>query len=185
MLGGTTVLAILKRSFRTVVAIGELNRFWLLLVTFRRGSLGLLLLSVSYDSMRKTICSVDGFLSIQRARIAIRAGMGEVLTYGLFPVVGVKAFDVLPRVARLAVDRVSIIVSEGANTLDCVRFFLTPFCLRRRLILDEWLWDSVGERLTRSRSERRQGRRFVGHNLSVSLRIDGPGGTGGGGNVEG
>ena len=140
---------------------------------------------VSYSSMCETVSPIDRLLPVQGPRVAVGTSMCEILSDGFFPVVGVEALDMLPRVARLAVYRVSIIVRESADTLDSVWFFLTPFCLCWRLILDEWIWNGVGECLTRSRNESRQRCRLFGHNLNVARRIDGPGGTRGGGNVEG
>ena len=59
--------------------------------------------------------------------------MSEVLSVSILDVVGVKALDVLPCVACLAVYRVPIIVSEAAYAFDGVRFFLDRLDLTRQM----------------------------------------------------
>lgn len=97
--------------------------------------------------------------------------MSKVLSNSLVPVIGVKAIDVLPSIARLAVDCVSVIIREVANTLDGVRLFFRLLLDGRsdgRFILDHRLrWRSenglTGKWCLR---QRRRGR--VVHNLRES-----------------
>lgn len=92
--------------------------------------------------------------------------MSEVFAESLLATVWVEAVDVLPRVARVAVDRVSIIIREVANTLDRVRlFFLYRHNLAWNIVGGDWYARSE-EGLTRSRGLSRQWLRLFGHNLS-------------------
>lgn len=113
----------------------------------------------------ETSCALDGFLAIERTGFAVCAGVVKILADRLLSVVRVKAVDVLPRVTRLAVDSVSIIVSEIANTLDRVWLFLRRLDLSSDVALGRRTWLCRGRSLTRSRGLRGQRRRLVGHNL--------------------
>ena len=87
-------------------------------------------------SAAKTQRSLDSLLAVERARFAFCTRVSEVFTNGLVPVVGVKAVDMLPRIARLAVDCVAIIVREVANTLDGVGLFFYRLNLLGDVIFD-------------------------------------------------
>lgn len=98
--------------------------------------------------------------------------MSEVLPYGLVPVVGVEAVDMLPGVACFAIDRVSVIVREVAYTLDGVRLFFYHLDLVGDIVLG-----SGGERrresLTGKHGMRRQRCQLVGHNLKRMCESEG------------
>lgn len=74
--------------------------------------------------------ALDSLLDIQLAGLALGTRVCKVFAEGLLARIGVEAFNVLPRVACLAVNRVSIIIRKVANTLDRVRLFI-----RRRVVL--------------------------------------------------
>jgi hypothetical protein len=73
------------------------------------------------------------FLSVEWPRFALGAGVGEVFSKGIFDCVWVKALNVLPGIASIAVDRVPVIVREAAYALYCVRFFFHSLLLRGAL----------------------------------------------------
>lgn len=94
-----------------------------------------------------------GSLSIQYSRVAVHAGVIEVVSGNLNPVVGIVTFDMLPCVAKVAVYRIPVIVSEVAYTFNRVWLFL---CRRRSLIghivgYGRCGLGTVDDRLTRSR----------------------------------
>jgi hypothetical protein len=62
--------------------------------------------------------------------------MSKVFSNGLIPVVRVKAVDVLPCIACFAIDRVSVVVREVADTLDGVRLFFYRLNLVGDIVLD-------------------------------------------------
>ncbi len=143
-----------------------------LLVALGRRSLGLLICRFRlYDGHRLSRpLTLDSALDVERPRLALVTRVREVFAIGLFDVVGVEALDVLPGIACLAVDRVSVIVREVANTLDGVGLFLN-----RRLHLLGYIlkWDGLawrGDILTGSRDLRRQRRELFCHNLIEASR---------------
>ena len=95
--------------------------------------------------------------------------MGEVLTESLVDTVRVVAFDVLPRIALLAVNRVSIIVSKSANTLDSVWLFIYNLLLSGDILYGygrrQGEWNP-----TRRRDRRRERWQLVCHNLKGTSR---------------
>ena|ERR1700733_10486906 len=91
--------------------------------------------------------------------------MGELSAEGFFAVIGIKAIDVLPRVAGVAVYRVSVIVREVTYTLDGVGLLVS------RLGLMDYFSSGGGrqqgeEALTRKRGLRLKRGRLFCHNLA-------------------
>jgi hypothetical protein len=73
------------------------------------------------NGMSEALSSLYCSLSVKGARLALGARVCKGIAISLFAIVGVKAVDMLPCIACLAVDRVSVIVREVADTLDGVR----------------------------------------------------------------
>jgi len=167
------VLAAAAAAARGVAVQLEVRRLWLLLVALGRGSLGLggrRGLLGDGDAESRPL-SLEGLLVVERARLALVARVSKVLAARVLDIIRVEALDVLPRVARLAVDRVSVIVREAADTLDGVGFFafyrrldLVRAILGRSAVVRE------DDGLTRIRELRRQGWGLFCHNLFAASR---------------
>jgi hypothetical protein len=92
----------------------------------------------------------------------------EVGAERIFDGVWIIALDMLPCFACLAEYRVSIIVSEVADTLDGVGLFVYSLLLSSNISI----WDGARKRerrLTRKRDRRGQRRQLVCHNPDNSL----------------
>lgn len=149
----------------------EVCWLWLLLVAFRRGSPRLLVLGIFLrGAVLESSRALNGFLSIERTRLAVGARVGKVLAECLFLAVRVIALNVLPCITSLAVYRVSIIIRKVADALDRIRLLLNGLSLARRGGLrngDGWRNDMC---LTRNRNLRRQRLRIFGHTLRRASR---------------
>lgn len=111
--------------------------FGLLFAVFRGRPLHLSLgRFCNIDLTPSRFLSVAGALLIERSRVAIGAGMGEILSQGLVGIEGVVTFDVLPGITCFAIDSVPVIVREVTDTLNCVRFFLD----RRLKLIGGVIW---------------------------------------------
>jgi hypothetical protein len=102
----------------------------------------------------------------------------KVLPDSLVPVVWIEAVNVLPGVARLAVDCVSVIVREVAYTLDRIRLFFRLLNGRGngRVIFDNRVPRRSKNGLTGKWCLRRRRRGRVCHNLrDLTKGVDGEG----------
>jgi hypothetical protein len=128
---GAHVLGVLRRPMVDAVYL-KLRRLWPLLVALGRGTFRLFV-GGRFDDWHSCPCPLacDGLLAVQGPRLALDARMCKVRTKGIFDVVGVVALDVLPGIARLAVDGISVIVSEATYTPDGVRLLLDNLLLSR------------------------------------------------------
>jgi hypothetical protein len=146
--------------------------FRLLLLALGWRTLGLLvcglLLDHGHDMSR--LLSLVCLLQIQRSGFAVDARMSKVFSKGIFEFIWVVALDVLPCVADLAIDRISVIVREVADTLDGVRFFLYRLLLVRD-VLDRDGTLSRKSGLTGSHDLREQRRSPVCHNLDTLAMV--------------
>lgn len=108
----------------------DIGRPRFLLVALRRScSLGLLVASFVYD-LSSARCSLMfcRLLSVEaRPWIAVTAEVVKVLSRGGLTIARIVAFDVLPRVALLAVYCIAIVVCKVADALDCVWLFIDRF----------------------------------------------------------
>ena len=105
----------------------QVGRFGLLLVALGRRPFRFPVCRFGFgdwQSGRACFLSLDGLLDRQRSGLALDAGVREVVADSIVNLIRVVALDVLPRVALLAVNRVSIIVSIATDTLDRVRLLL-------------------------------------------------------------
>jgi hypothetical protein len=147
----------------------ELCRFWLFLMALRRRPRWFFLGRRFYDPPSgPRPQAIDSRLGLQGPGFALGAGMCKVRIKGVIHIIGVIAPDVLPCIARLAVDRISVIVSEVADTLDGVRLLLDRLLLPRGISTRDGIRKGEGG-LTRKRDRRRQRRQLVGHNPEKSL----------------
>jgi hypothetical protein len=164
MVCGMAMLSIFLWSSMAVYL--QVVGFGPLLVALGGGPLRLLVRRLAFGGpVLETGCALNSFLAIKRTGFAFCTGVVKVLTDRLLSIVRVEAVDVLPRVTRLAVDCVSIIVSEVANTLNRVWLFLRRLDLSGNVALGRRAWLCRRRSLTRSRGLRGQRRRLVGHNL--------------------
>lgn len=148
------------------VTINMNFRRLLLLVAFGRRTLSLFIRRLGHDwNGRFCFLSLDCCLSIVRSGIAIDARVSKVCAERILNFIGVVALNVLPCFARLAKDRVSIIVRIIAYTLDCVGLFLYSILFPYYAISKGGGTEVSGEGLTREHDRRRQRRRLVCHNL--------------------
>lgn len=151
----------------------QVIRLGFFLVAFGRGTFGLFVCGLLLNYGRSETCflSLDGTLLVKRSWFTLGARVGEVFTISVLHVIRVEALDVLPGIACLAVDRVSIIVREVTDTLDSVRLFLYGLDLLWNILDRDGIVCGEGS-LTRSRNLRRQRWKLVGHNLTKSSRCE-------------
>lgn len=151
----------------------EVVGFDFFLVALGRRSLGFSLerlIGVGPTGASKVL-SLDGALAIENSRFAFGTRVRELVRFGLLYVVGVEALDVLPRVARLAIDREPVIVSEAADTLDGVRLLLLvrPDGAGFMVQQDRNGLGAEGSRLTRGHEMRRRRIMLFCHHLTGHL----------------
>jgi hypothetical protein len=87
----------------------------------------------SIESGSSQFLPLDSGVTIERSWFAVGTGVSKVLPVRVPVIVGIEAFNVLPRIASIAVYRVPVIVSEVANTLDSVRFFIDHLDFTRHM----------------------------------------------------
>lgn len=160
---------VLGAAVAVKVGVG-IHGFRSLLVALGGRSLRLFVGELLDGHSLETKCSLDGFLSVEWSWLALCTGMYKVLSNGLVPIVGVEAINMLPRVTRLTVDGVSIVVSEVTDTLDCVRLFFRCLGLWGTVFLGCWAQGYGRRNLTRSRGLCGQRRRVIGHSLHKTSR---------------
>lgn len=138
MIAWASVFAVLGRTAAVEKAIVKLG---LLLMTFGWRSPRLLLsMLVGQSGVLELQCPLNGLFPGEGTRLTVGARVNEVWAKCLIPAIGVKAVNVLPRVACLAQYGISVIVREVANTLDSVRLFLHRLSLFCHLVLNGRAW---------------------------------------------
>jgi hypothetical protein len=144
---------------------GQIRRLRPLLVGFRRRSFRSFVSTlIAWWLILEADHALDSFLTIERTRFAFCTGVGKVFADSFLSIIGVETEDVLPCITGLAVNRVSIIIREVTDTLDCVWFFRS-LDRSSAFILEGCDRRKEGSDLTRSRGLRRQEYWLVGHNL--------------------
>jgi hypothetical protein len=150
MLAWACMLAILSSSMGTLCFY--LGRFGFSLVALGWRSFRLLV-SLFQRGIPQALGPLDGLFAVELSRLAVGAGMSKVLSYCFIAVFRVETLNVLPRIACLAIDRVSIIVREIANTLYRVRLFFYRLDLVDHVVLVDGC-ERRGDGLTRNHGMR-------------------------------
>ncbi len=173
--GRSWLLSVLGRSVHPVyVHFAELR---LLLVALGWRSFGLLFgLTLGGRRVLESQGSLNSLLSIEGPWFTLCARVNKVWTNCFLFVVGVKTFDVLPRIACLAKNRTSVIVREVTDTLDRVwLFFFYRVNFQGHLIFDDGTCRERCGGLTRNRMWQRQRSWPICHNIrgtdTTSLRL--------------
>lgn len=115
--------------FVTVVIVEaiylNIGRFRLLLMALGRWALRFLVPVLGRDFVLPLVpLSLGRMSSIEGARFAVGTRVIEFFPRSIINTAGVKTFDMLPRIARLAVNCISIVVRVVADTLDRVWLLL-------------------------------------------------------------
>jgi len=104
----------------------QLRRLRLLLVTFRGWPFRFLVASIVINFVPPlTSLPLGRIILVQLSSwLTISTGVIEICSRGVGHPTRIEAFNMLPCVARLAVNRVSIVVRKVADALDGVRLFI-------------------------------------------------------------